>query len=107
MPHDGVFELPSHHTVEQIAQALAMLPPESRALVKQLNLDPKANPEDQSWAKAFHNSAFSSYMTCGAEGTVDVYPTDGELKRPHAVCAHCGYYREDMPVLADSASAEK
>jgi large subunit ribosomal protein L32 len=23
------------------------------------------------------------------------------------VCSHCGYYREDMPVLADSASAEK
>lgn len=31
----------------------------------------------------------------------------GELKRPHMVCAHCGYYREDMPVLADAASAEK
>ncbi len=31
----------------------------------------------------------------------------GELKRPHMVCSHCGYYREDMPVLADSASAEK
>ncbi len=31
----------------------------------------------------------------------------GELKRPHSVCSHCGYYREDMPVLADSASAEK
>ena len=31
----------------------------------------------------------------------------GELKRPHMVCTHCGYYREDMPVLADSASAEK
>ncbi len=24
----------------------------------------------------------------------------GELKRPHTVCSHCGYYREDMPVLA-------
>jgi len=34
-------------------------------------------------------------------------PNCGELKRPHAVCSHCGYYREDMPVLADSASAEK
>ena len=31
----------------------------------------------------------------------------GELKRPHTVCSHCGYYREDMPVTADSASAEK
>jgi large subunit ribosomal protein L32 len=31
----------------------------------------------------------------------------GELKRPHMVCSHCGYYREDMPVLADSATAEK
>ena len=31
----------------------------------------------------------------------------GELKRPHMVCSHCGYYREDMPVLADAASAEK
>jgi large subunit ribosomal protein L32 len=31
----------------------------------------------------------------------------GELKRPHTICSHCGYYREDMPVLADTASAEK
>ena len=31
----------------------------------------------------------------------------GELKRPHNLCSHCGYYREDMPVLADAASAEK
>ena len=30
-----------------------------------------------------------------------------ELKRPHTVCSHCGFYREDMPVLADNASAEK
>jgi large subunit ribosomal protein L32 len=31
----------------------------------------------------------------------------GELKRPHMLCSHCGYYREDMPVLADAQSAEK
>ncbi len=33
----------------------------------------------------------SAYMEC---------TNCGELKRPHTVCSHCGYYREDMPVLA-------
>jgi large subunit ribosomal protein L32 len=48
--------------------------------------------------RAHHGLPSMAYVEC---------KNCGELKRPHSVCSHCGYYREDMPVLADSASAEK
>ena len=47
--------------------------------------------------RAHHGLPSMGYLAC---------KNCGELKRPHMVCSHCAYYREDMPVLAD-ASAEK
>ena len=58
----------------------------------------KVSKSRRNMRRAHHALPSMAYVEC---------KNCGELKRPHAVCAHCGYYREDMPVLADSASAEQ
>ena len=58
----------------------------------------KVSKSRRNMRRAHHAVPTMAYMEC---------KNCGELKRPHMVCTHCGYYREDMPVLADSASAEK
>lgn len=73
VPHDAAFDPPFHHTVEDAAKALASLPAESRALVTQVSLNPVANPLDDFWSKTYGRE-MTSYMTCGADGLVDIYP---------------------------------
>jgi large subunit ribosomal protein L32 len=58
----------------------------------------KVSKSRRNMRRAHHGLPSMAYLEC---------KNCGELKRPHTVCSHCGYYREDMPVLADSASAEK
>jgi large subunit ribosomal protein L32 len=58
----------------------------------------KVSKSRRNMRRAHHALPSMAYLEC---------KNCGELKRPHTVCSHCGYYREDMPVLADSASAEK
>ncbi len=76
VPHDGQFDPPVQHTIEEAAKALAQIPAASLAVVTELNLDPKQNPEDAFWAKTYGQANFRSYMTCGSEGRIDVYPSD-------------------------------
>ncbi|MEZ4726308.1 MAG: WXG100 family type VII secretion target [Caldilineaceae bacterium] len=63
------------HSVEEISKGLAALPEANRNLVKQVNVNPGLNPDDAYWAKQYHDPNFRSYMTAGAKGIVDVYPT--------------------------------
>ena len=58
----------------------------------------KISKSRRNMRRAHHALPSMAYLEC---------KNCGELKRPHSVCPHCGYYREDMPVLADSASAEQ
>ena len=58
----------------------------------------KVSKSRRNMRRAHHGIPSMAYVEC---------KNCGELKRPHTVCSHCGYYREDMPVLADTASAEK
>jgi large subunit ribosomal protein L32 len=58
----------------------------------------KVSKSRRNMRRAHHALPSMAYLEC---------KNCGELKRPHTVCSHCGYYREDMPVLADSAAAEK
>ena len=74
LPHDGKFTPPVQHTAEDVAKALASLPAPSLGQVKQVNIDPIANPEDAFWARTYGMANFSSYMTCGSEGRIDIYP---------------------------------
>ncbi|AKJ03786.1 hypothetical protein ATI61_11636 [Archangium gephyra] len=63
------------HSIEQVAQGLASLPANSRAIVNQVNVEPAQNPSDAYWAERYGDPDFRSYMTAGAEGIVSVYPT--------------------------------
>jgi hypothetical protein len=71
-------ELP---TREHLALALSRVPPPVLALIKRVDLNPAANPDDAKWAadpgyaKASGGTFTGSYMTCGADGVVSVYPS--------------------------------
>jgi hypothetical protein len=71
-------ELP---TLDNIAAALSRVPPPVLTLIKQVDLNPVANPDDAKWAadpgyaKASGGTFTGSYMTCGADGVVSVYPS--------------------------------
>jgi hypothetical protein len=71
-------ELP---TLNNLADALSRVPPPVLALIKQVDLNPVANPDDAKWAadpgyaKASGGTFTGSYMTCGADGVVSVYPS--------------------------------
>jgi hypothetical protein len=61
------------HDIDSVAKGLAALPPESRALVKEVRVNPKPNSQDAYWAVKYNDKKFHSYMTAGAAGTVDIY----------------------------------
>jgi hypothetical protein len=71
-------ELP---TLDNLATALSRVPPPVLALIKQVDLNPVANPDDAKWAadpgyaKASGGTFTGSFMTCGADGVVSVYPS--------------------------------
>jgi peptidoglycan hydrolase-like protein with peptidoglycan-binding domain len=65
-----------YHTIDQLAKGLAALPKSSRDLVTAVNAEPQNNPDDAFWAKQYNTPNFHSYMTAGAAGVVNVYPTD-------------------------------
>ena len=67
---------PGDHSIEQVAKGLAALPKSSRALVKNVNVDPKANPDDAYWKKEYKDPNFSSYMTAGKAGVITIYPSN-------------------------------
>jgi len=69
-PKDGVM-----HSLEEVVKGLAALPASSRALIQQVNMDGKRNPADAYWEQVYHQPGFRSYMTAGASGVVDIYPT--------------------------------
>lgn len=69
-PADGVM-----HSLEEVVKGLAALPDSSRRLIRQVNVDGKRNPADAYWEKVYNTPGFRSYMTAGAAGVVDIYPT--------------------------------
>lgn len=77
LPVDGRFgkagEL-TNHPVQQIARALALLSPRSASCLKGVVLSPVANPSDAMWGKQYGLENFRSYMTCGADGEITIYP---------------------------------
>ncbi|RKG63094.1 hypothetical protein D7W79_40625 [Corallococcus exercitus] len=65
----------STHSIDEVAKGLAALPKSSRALVKEVLVEGKPNPDDAYWAKEYNDPNFSSYMTAGADGVINVYPS--------------------------------
>jgi hypothetical protein len=64
----------SQHTVDEVARAIASLPPATLAAVNTVTLEPNVNPSDAHWARVYGRPTFRSYMTAGATGDVHIYP---------------------------------
>jgi hypothetical protein len=62
------------HAKEQVAHGLASLPASSLALVSEVRVNDKPNTKDPYWKKKYNDPTFTSYMTAGAAGTIDIYP---------------------------------
>lgn len=73
------------HSVEDMARGLAALPEANRALVNEVRVDPKRNPQDEYWAKQYNSPDFRSYMTAGADGKITVYPSSGDTTADQSV----------------------
>lgn len=73
-PADGQFTPDTQLSVEELARGLASLPPEALARVSEVRLAPTKNPEDAFWAQQYGQDSFTTFMTCGADGVVNVFP---------------------------------
>jgi len=69
-----------NHPVTQAADAARYVPKASRALIKQILLNPVENPDDAYWAAEYKDSDFHSYMDSGASGIVTIYPNKAAKK---------------------------
>lgn len=78
VPHDGQYHPPVQLPIDEVAQAIAELPPESRARVKTVSVNPVPSPMDAYWAKQYNMPDFASWMTCGPEGGVDIFPANSQ-----------------------------
>ena len=72
---------PALHTVAEVRQALANLPANVRAQIKEVRVNPGANPDDAHWQAAYNNPNHVSYMTASSAGVVDIYPAGGKASQ--------------------------
>jgi hypothetical protein len=107
-------ELP---TLENLALALSRVPPPVLTLIKRVDLNPAANPDDAKWAadpgyaKASGGTFTGSYMTCGADGFVDVYPSTTDhaqsVDELSAALLHESGHAESIGQWGDSAKDKR
>jgi hypothetical protein len=65
-------------TVQDVVDILSRGPEQVRRMVKEVHVNPGRNPSDAYWARQPGYSSvanFRSYMTAGADGIVDIYPS--------------------------------
>ena len=101
-------------TLENIALAVSRVPPPVLALIKRIDLNPAVNPDDAKWAadpgyaKATGGSFPGSYMTCGSDGVVSIYPTAPEhaqsVEELSAALLHESGHAESDKAWGDSPS---
>jgi hypothetical protein len=71
------------HSIGEIAQGLATLPPKELEVVKEVHMHPVANPDDAYWQTEFGDPDFSSYMTAGSSGIIDIYPSSTAMTQDY------------------------
>ena len=77
-PADGQFTPDTQLSLDEVARALAAMPPEALARVVEVRLAPTKNPEDAFWAQQYGQAEFSTFMNCGADGVVTIFPQDAK-----------------------------
>jgi hypothetical protein len=63
----------SNHDVQDIADGLSRVPAGVLAAMREVRLQPTRNPADAHWAQVYDEAGFTSYMTAGESGVVDVW----------------------------------
>lgn len=66
-----------YHGLDEVANGLVALDPQSRERIERVDVNAQANPADAYWAEEYDMPDFRSYMTAGAEGIVSIYPSEG------------------------------
>jgi len=69
----------NYHTFADIEKGLGVLPGPNAKEVKRVDIEPAFNPDDPHWKKAYNDPSFQSYMTAGAAGIINVYPSATSL----------------------------
>ncbi|MGC4115127.1 MAG: hypothetical protein QM765_11070 [Myxococcales bacterium] len=69
------------HSIEQVAKGLASLPPHLRAMTTEVSVEPQRNSLDAFWAQQYGNPNFHSYMTCGRDGQIRIYPSSSPVSQ--------------------------
>ena len=64
------------HSIDEIAKGLAALPDWSLNAVKRVLVHPRASPSDAHWSKVYQTPGFRTYMDAGADGNINIYPSD-------------------------------
>jgi hypothetical protein len=72
----------SAHTLAEVRQALAELPPNVRATIKEVRVNPGANPDDAYWQAKYKDPGHVSYMTAASDGVIDIYSTGARASLP-------------------------
>jgi hypothetical protein len=64
-------------TIGEVVDMISRGPEQVRRMVKEVHVNPGRNPDDSYWAKqpGYKKKNFRSYMTAGAEGIVNIYPS--------------------------------
>lgn len=65
----------SYHTFADVQQGLSVVPAPNAKVIKQVDIEPAFNPEVPHWKKVYHDPGHVSYMTAGADGIVNLYPS--------------------------------
>ncbi len=74
-----------NNSAQELAAGIQALPKHSRDAIKEVRIEPNANPDDAYWRTVpGYQKDHQSYMTCGADGTVRVFPMP-EKQSQHTV----------------------
>lgn len=72
-------DAPHLPSVQDIAAALAHLPPESLETVERVVINPVRNPDDGYWAENMERPGFRANATAGRDGNMTFYPMSSEM----------------------------
>lgn len=75
-PDTSSGQLPS---IDDVARTLAAMPAANRALVNEVHVNDQRSPDDAEWARRFGNTDHRAYMSAGADGTLNIFPTAGAV----------------------------
>ena len=85
------------HTINEVAKGLAALPKAVFNRVVSVNVNRGDNPRDADFAKMYNIPDFTSYMSTGINGVVEIYP---QKKKPPQQALDASFVHETGHILS-------